>query len=735
MIAAMRLLALRASALLAALGIVLAVVPGAGAAERSFSKRFGTTARGDIRLVGNVLTTCPDSHFNCAAERAGTNGTFTYNNGYAMVRVDVDSDPSTFNSSRATLDLPAGATVRFAGLYWGGTRVGAPTVAARGTVLVDPPGVTGYTAVSAANLDDLDALAEQHYAAAADVTAQVAAAGEGEYTVGNVQAGTGANAVAGWALVVAYEAPSEPLRNLSVFDGALLLFNASGPETETETVDGFRTPEAGPVRTRVGAVSYEGETGAGATGDQLQVDGTAIGDALNPTTDFFNSSITQLGTRFSNKSPDQVNQIGSHEIDLVAAEDVLANGSTSANVTFSSSTGDGIFPQALTFATEVQEPLVALTKAVVDLNGGDVVPGDVLEYTVTATNSGSDTAEDLTFSDPLPAATAFVPGSIVVAGASASDAADGDAGELSGSTVIGRVTALATGAVTTLSFRVRVSDSATPGITIVNTASATYGVPDSSLTRSAESNPSSVTVGAAPARPPQCSDGIDNDGDSTVDAADPGCLGGAADDDESDESLRDLSLCGRRQISLVRADVRGSRVVLSGLVAASLQGERVTISDNLGSASKVLTSVSPNASGEFVARVKRPPARLFNKIRYQARVATFRSVALKLPQSLETRSVRRVGDVIEVRGQVKRELLGPRREPVVVKRLLCGALTTVGSARPNRRGAYVVRFAAPAGSDAALYRAETKVRPRPGSRRLVRQFARAVGIVLNSQTG
>jgi uncharacterized repeat protein (TIGR01451 family) len=682
-----------------------------------------------------VLTTCPVSHPNCAAERAGTAATQTYNNGYAMVRVDVDSDASTFNSSRATLDLPAGANVRFAGLYWGGTLIGSPpNAAARGTARLDPPGAPGYATVTAANLDDVGG-SEQFYAAAADVTAQVAAAGEGEYAVANVQSGTGTNTVAGWALIVAYEAPGEPLRNLAVFDGALILFNPSAPETETETVDGFRTPELGTVRTRIGAVSYEGETGAGATGDSLRVNGTAIGDALNPTTDFFNGSITELGTRQTNKTPDQAQQIGSHEIDLVAAEDVLANGSSSADVTFSSSTGDGLVPQALSFATEVQEPLVSLTKEVTDLNGGSVVPGDVLEYTVTARNSGSDAAEDLTFTDPVPSSSGFVPGSIAVAGAPVTDTADGDAGELSGSTVVGRVPALATAAETTLRFRVRVTDSTAPGTVITNTASATYEVPDSTLTRNADSNPSSVTVTAAPPSPPQCSDGLDNDGDSTVDSADPGCLGGAADDDESDESLRDLSLCGRRQISLVRADVRGSRVVLSGLVAASLQGTPVTISDNLRGGPAVLATAMPDANGEFVARLKKPAKRFFNKVRYRARVGGFASVALKLPQSLETRSVRRVGDTIEVRGQVKPELLGPRREPVVVKRLLCGRLATVGSARPNRRGVYVVRFAAPAGSDAALYRAETRVRPRPGSRRLVRQFARAVGIALTPQTG
>ena len=36
-----------------------------------------------------------------------------------MAWVDADSDADTFNSSTATLSLPAGASVTFAGLYWG----------------------------------------------------------------------------------------------------------------------------------------------------------------------------------------------------------------------------------------------------------------------------------------------------------------------------------------------------------------------------------------------------------------------------------------------------------------------------------------------------------------------------------------------------------------------------------------------------------------------------------------
>jgi predicted outer membrane repeat protein len=232
---------------------------------------------------------------------------------------------------------------------------------------------------------------------------------------------------------------------------------------------------------------------------------------------------------------------------------------------------------------------------------------------------------------------------------------------------------------------------------------------------------------------PQCSDGADNDGDGAVDLADPGCLAGPADDNEGDETERDLVLCGQRTISLVRADLRGRRVVLSGVVAASVAGQRVRLSVRyLGRRAKAeqLGSVTPGADGRFQARVKKPPLSLLNVARYRATVGRARSVELKLPQSLASTSLRQVGGgMLELRGQVQRSLLG-KRNAVVVKRILCGRYTTVGRAKPTRRGAYAVRFPAPvsASGGAALYRAETRVLARPGSRRYVKQFARAIGI-------
>ncbi len=232
---------------------------------------------------------------------------------------------------------------------------------------------------------------------------------------------------------------------------------------------------------------------------------------------------------------------------------------------------------------------------------------------------------------------------------------------------------------------------------------------------------------------PQCSDGRDNDGDAAVDTLDPGC-DSPADNDESDESLADLVLCGRGKIRLVRADATGGRVLLSGVVSPSLASRKVTLTSAFGGKSKRLASVTPKPDGTFSARVRRPSRRQRIKIRYRASVAGARSVALKLPQTLATSSVRRVGGQIVVRGKVQRNRLG-KRNPVQVRRIICGRTTLVGSAKPSRSGAYTVRFAAPGSGDFAFYRAESRVLAKPRSKRYVKQFARGVTIRLSGATG
>jgi hypothetical protein len=247
----------------------------------------------------------------------------------------------------------------------------------------------------------------------------------------------------------------------------------------------------------------------------------------------------------------------------------------------------------------------------------------------------------------------------------------------------------------------------------------------------ADESPAFVAGPPPPPHVPQCSDGSDNDGDGAVDGQDPGCLSGPTDDNEGDETPGDLVLCGSREISLVRADAKGSKVSLSGFVATKHAGEKVALSVRYlgkGGKPKQLGTVRAKPDGSFKGLVAKPSRKLFKLARYRAQVGGAKSIELKLPQSLASSSLKQSGGTLVLRGQVDRALLG-KRNPVVVKRILCGRYTTVGQAKPDRKGRYTVRFPAPATTTgSALYRAETKVLARPGSRRYVKQFARAIGI-------
>jgi hypothetical protein len=233
-----------------------------------------------------------------------------------------------------------------------------------------------------------------------------------------------------------------------------------------------------------------------------------------------------------------------------------------------------------------------------------------------------------------------------------------------------------------------------------------------------------------PPPPEQCHDGKDNDGDGAIDLADPGCAS-AADNNEGDESLNALLLCGTRVISLVRADAVGKKAVLTGVVAAKYAGQKVAIYANYPAKGglKQVASVKASASGNFKASLKLPSKRRFNKARFQARITGKKSATLKLPQSLASSSVKQAAAQLVLKGTVKKALLG-KRNAVIVRRLTCGHYTKVGEAKPDKKGKYVVRFPAPAGSTAALYRAETRTLNKPRGKKYVKQYARAIGITL-----
>jgi uncharacterized repeat protein (TIGR01451 family) len=506
---------------LAAFGVVvaaLAVAAPAAFADREFEKRFSKNVTGDIAMAANVLTTCRPTTDNrgratnnCVRDRAGTSGN---NNSYFTDFVDVDGPGNTtFNSSEATLSLPADATVLFAGLYWGAnttTKEGADgenparTPGDKDRALFDTPTSDGYLPVHASGptrpvpppltwaVDDAEAGSQLGaYQAFRNVTDLVKAPG-GKYRVANVQAGTGKDRYAGWSLVVAYHSPTARSRNLTVFDGFETINSASAgqpPTVEEISVIGFETPPRGPVRAKLGFVAYEGDrslTGATATFNSKPLTDSEADSEGN----FFNSSISFLGRDVTTKDPNQDNNLG-FDADVVDGTGKLENGVDSAVLKLST-TGDTYLPGVVWVTTDLFAPDVQTSKSVTDLNGGQVEPGDELEYTISGSNSAGEEVDDavgVVVVDPLPANTEFVPGSLRQTGGAGAgprtDGEDDDAAEYEASAnkAVFRVGSganatgggrLNPGESFEVRYRVRVAAGTPSGTTLVNQARVSF---------------------------------------------------------------------------------------------------------------------------------------------------------------------------------------------------------------------------------------------------------------------
>src|SRR5262249_28981200 len=156
------------------------------------------------------------------------------------------------------------------------------------------PGASTYQTITASSLfSSGNAVQSGMYHAFADVTQMVKANPggiSGQYWGANAAAATGMDRYAGWSLTTVSTGPAQPLRNLTVYNGFAVV--QSGDPPQNITVSGFLAPKFGPLNASVGVVAYEGDLGL--TGDQMQVNGVALSDAVVPATNFFNSGNSAL---------------------------------------------------------------------------------------------------------------------------------------------------------------------------------------------------------------------------------------------------------------------------------------------------------------------------------------------------------------------------------------------------------------------------------------------------------
>lgn len=406
-----------------------------------FIQRYSDVKKGGIVFCGNTLGLSKATNQNAPGTQ-GSIGAFTSLNNALQVGTFPPGTTLDYaqNGSRSVLSLPADATVLYAELVWGGlfrssvNNISALTnnsisfTSPQGTFAVAPDPAT------AQNFDiPADSITVGFYVRSANVTALVQAALGGTYAVQGVPAliealdsRTADTNHAGWTLAVAYESPSLPLRNLTVWSGG----NVVSPNTgsTTVTVTDFLTPDTLPITGKIFVSAQEGD--AVLTGDQMLFGPTVPTLALlsgpnNPASNFFASQINNangtldtsgtFGTRNANAAAGTNTSACRQGWDITAVDvtDKLSAVQTGAVIRFTSS-GDLYVPNALALQIDSKGANITIAKSA-DKAFADV--GEEITYTLALQNTGTTDALNVTLTDLLPPELVLVDGSVTVDGA------------------------------------------------------------------------------------------------------------------------------------------------------------------------------------------------------------------------------------------------------------------------------------------------------------------------------
>jgi clumping factor A len=424
-----------------ACGALLAAYGGEARAAQTL--RVQVDQHGDFKMIGNTLG--QDCGPGVPAPVVGTVG--------ACGGSTADSSPDVFwrsqqpnatsatasnaitlaqSRSTAILTIPTGAALTHAYLYWAARKNGA---GGDNQVTLDRPG--GFTNdITATQVYTLASGTDTVYQSVADVSTLVKTQGEGAYRVTGVDAtnfvGLNENVTfAAWSLIVFYSLATDPTRNLALFDG---LDNISMGNPSNVTLSGFLVPTAG-FDAKLGVLTYEGDDQN--TGDSLLfgkaplTNADRLSDGVNPIDNFFNDTHSFLGNAVSVSGDlpqltGGARSMSSVDMDVVNVTSRVTAGQTSADIQATTNQDVYYLGAFVTSISTFKPDFNASTKTVADLNGGSVVAGDVLEYTLQVVNQGNDTAVGVVLTDVIPSAVTYVTNSTTIDGVAKTDALPDD---------------------------------------------------------------------------------------------------------------------------------------------------------------------------------------------------------------------------------------------------------------------------------------------------------------------
>ncbi|MDF4223485.1 Calx-beta domain-containing protein, partial [Maribacter sp. M208] len=399
--------------------------------KKDFEIRYSGSINGDFTMIANnVLSRNSTGNYN------GEEGNHDFNDN---VFVDIDSDPTTFNSTSANLANPEPSlsclNIKKAYLYWAaadkeydGTTGGGATEPSWNydQVKLMLPGQSSYTTVSA---DEViyrgrnDHFQNDPYVCVKDITDDINALSTpfGSYQVGNIKATemdlrshgianvTGTSG--GWQIVFVYENVSLDPKNITLYDGYVHTFASNGAGETEFNFSGFETIPNGTINANVMLGALEGDRDL--TGDQLLIFDTAnnwskLSTTLRDEDNFFNSRITIDGLNYVDRNAASTNTLGFDATVFPLANTAnryIDNDQTFARFKITTDQESyGLYLMGL--SVDVYKPSLGALSLTANTTGPSNA-GDIVPLTLNVTNIGNDDIQDLTITTVLPAEANF----------------------------------------------------------------------------------------------------------------------------------------------------------------------------------------------------------------------------------------------------------------------------------------------------------------------------------------
>lgn len=423
--------------------LLMLYIPGCiyAQVEVPLLKRTQFTIKGDFKFVSNTILgkiSHDDGSQPFDPNKSYNDGGL--NNQFKMGFIDIDDDPSTFNSSSADLNIKSEcAKIKHAGLYWTAAYADKDRKHDIKSVKIKYPGSKKYQQITNGEvihdyINDATSVFKQ-YSCYKDITKDVLALDNpmGTYTVANIPATItatnddpelGNGLAGGWTMVIIYEDISLQQKRFYVYDGYVNIDAKSKPVAFS--FDDFQTIPKGAVHGKIGVISYEGDKGI--RGDRFQIFSNEsesyknLSDITNPVNNFFNANITENGKDIKTRKPASQNTLG-YDADLFEIKNprnsIISNNQTESKFRLLTD-NDGYSVIAVAFSIEIYEPAIQIVKISKYEDNTLVFPSDILQpnqeitYSLTIKNDGNDNAKNTLIVDQLPEHVLFSKSSVVL---------------------------------------------------------------------------------------------------------------------------------------------------------------------------------------------------------------------------------------------------------------------------------------------------------------------------------